>query len=186
MLLQNDRQKLINAVLYFIQNTRNCGKTKLFKLLYLLDFAHFKQLGRSVTGLTYHAWEKGPVPPALDEELDEEPQPDWQTFIATKVDPAGYQNTFPTWSFTAKTDFDQRIFSRRELRLLEEISSKYRDATAQALVDETHRTPGWERVWKKEGNFFSEIPYGYALDDADREFVEDLAAEREEMIENYA
>src|SRR5690606_9485166 len=62
------REKLIEANLFFAKHTKYCGKLKLFKLLYLLDFRHFKETGRSVTGLEYQAWEKGPVPRDLYDE----------------------------------------------------------------------------------------------------------------------
>ena len=70
MLISRNRQKIINAIVYFAANTQNCGKVKLFKLLYLLDFAHFRETGRSVTGLDYHAWKMGPVPFDLMQEWD--------------------------------------------------------------------------------------------------------------------
>src|SRR3982074_1597293 len=47
MLLSRNREKLINVIVFFASNTEHCGKVKLFKLLYLLDFAHFRQTGRS-------------------------------------------------------------------------------------------------------------------------------------------
>ena len=43
---------------------------KLFKLLYLLDFEHFRQTGRSVTGLEYRALKMGPVPSELFQQWD--------------------------------------------------------------------------------------------------------------------
>ena len=48
MLISRDREKLVNAIVFFADNTRYCGKTKLFKLLYLLDLHHFRETGRSV------------------------------------------------------------------------------------------------------------------------------------------
>jgi hypothetical protein len=71
MLITHEREKLINAILFFVEHTLHTGKTKLFKLLYLLDFEHYRETGRSVTGLSYYAWKLGPVPVALDEEIDE-------------------------------------------------------------------------------------------------------------------
>ena len=59
MLIDHHREKLINAIIFFLQNTKYCGKTKLFKLLYLLDFMHFRATGRSVTGMKYYAWGHG-------------------------------------------------------------------------------------------------------------------------------
>ena len=65
MIITHHREKLINAIIYFAKNTTYCGKTKLLKLLYFLDFYQFKQTGKSVTGLDYFAWKMGPVPKEL-------------------------------------------------------------------------------------------------------------------------
>ncbi|EQD73859.1 hypothetical protein B1A_04740, partial [mine drainage metagenome] len=64
MLISHEREKLINAIIFFAIHTRFLGKTKLFKLLYFLDFEHHKETGRSVTGMDYFAWKMGPVPVA--------------------------------------------------------------------------------------------------------------------------
>src|SRR4051794_32133240 len=69
MFVSRDREKLINAIIFFSRNTKHCHTLKLFKLLSFLDFEHFRQTGRTVTGLTYAAWENGPVPPALFREI---------------------------------------------------------------------------------------------------------------------
>lgn len=68
MVKSRGREKLINVAIYFATNTRSCGKIKLIKLLYLLDFEHYRQTGASVTGLEYHAMKMGPVPMDLYQE----------------------------------------------------------------------------------------------------------------------
>src|SRR3989344_7847794 len=83
MLITHEREKLLNAIIYFAAHTLHCGKTKLFKLLCLLDFEHFRLTGRSVTGLKYYAWEKGPVPVALEDEWGEF-KPDLDSAIQIK------------------------------------------------------------------------------------------------------
>ena len=89
MIITHHREKLINTIIYFAQNTKNCGKTKLMKLLYFLDFTHFKQTGKSVTGLDYYTWEWGPVPKELFKELDDM-KPDLKSAI--KISPQeGFQ-----------------------------------------------------------------------------------------------
>ena len=40
------------------------------KLLYFLDFMHFKQTDKSVTGQDYFAWMTGPVPDMLTVDSD--------------------------------------------------------------------------------------------------------------------
>jgi len=43
-LINHQREKLINVMVYFAQNTQKCCKIKLFKLMYFLDFEHYKQI----------------------------------------------------------------------------------------------------------------------------------------------
>ncbi|WP_092276965.1 MULTISPECIES: Panacea domain-containing protein [unclassified Duganella] len=50
---------------------------QLWKLLYFRDFQHYRDVGRSVTGLQYFAWPKGPVPVELQNEV-EQPAADMQ------------------------------------------------------------------------------------------------------------
>jgi len=45
------RKKLLNAVLFFAKNTKYVNLGKLSKLLYFLDFTHFKQTGYPSIGL---------------------------------------------------------------------------------------------------------------------------------------
>ena len=70
MIINHNKEKLINSIIYFLQNTENCKKTKLVKLLYFLDFTHFKDTGRSVTGLSYKAFPLGPYPEKLGKKID--------------------------------------------------------------------------------------------------------------------
>lgn len=70
MIVNRQQDKLEQVVVFFGHNMRKLGKVKLFKLLYFLDFEHFRDTGRSVTGLDYFAWKMGPVPKSLFEELD--------------------------------------------------------------------------------------------------------------------
>jgi len=70
MIITHHREKLINAIVYFARHTKNCGRTKLMKLLYFLDFKHFAQTGKSVTGQKYFAWDFGPVPAEVWHEFE--------------------------------------------------------------------------------------------------------------------
>ena len=91
--------------------TRKCGKVKLFKLLYFLDFEHFKATGRSVTGLDYFAWQMGPVPAALFDEI-ETPQPDMASALRfqERVVRQGRQTML---DITPQIPFSPTHFSRR-------------------------------------------------------------------------
>jgi len=59
-----DFEKVVNAILYFCKE--GAFKTKLNKLLFYLDFKHFKEHSVSCTGLRYVHLPYGPVPNDFD------------------------------------------------------------------------------------------------------------------------
>jgi hypothetical protein len=69
MFVSRDREKLLNALLYFLRETNHCHTLELFKLLNFSDFEHFRQTGRTIFGLRYRALPKGPVPTELFDEI---------------------------------------------------------------------------------------------------------------------
>src|SRR5450759_4848767 len=122
MLITHDRERLINAIIYFAKNTKHCGITKLMKLLFLLDFDHFKLTGRNVTGQDYFAYPMGPVPGEIHDEITSDFGDDLAAAI-TIVPERMYDHERLT--VKAVGGFDPGLFSNRELRLLESISKEY-------------------------------------------------------------
>jgi uncharacterized phage-associated protein len=182
MLIERDREKLLNAIVFFSKNTAKCGKTKLYKLLFLLDFEHFRQAGRSVTGMEYYAWKLGPVPTTLHEELDD-PEPDLSERIAVTKE-SEFDLTRET--IVPIREFDEAHFSRRELRLMSEIAERFRAHTAKEMVDVTHaENAAWDKVWRGGEGRSQLIPYELVLSDEEREGIMELAAEHEEMKANF-
>lgn len=158
MLISNNRTKLIHAIIYFATHTRCCGKVKLFKLLYLLDFSHFRETGRSVTGLEYRAWKLGPVPETV---ID---------YVREKVVP--------------KVEFDEGPFTKRELRLLSELATRFEGELTRPLVNFTHEELGpWSKIWDNGRGKNERIPYALAIPDEqpDREEILAAAAEYESI-----
>jgi len=183
MLTDYQRNKLINAVLYFASNTKFCGLTKLFKLLYFLDFEHYKLTGRSVTGLDYYAWKMGPVPVALYDEMAA-PEPDLAEKIVLKSKPTKYKK--PLIQIEPKSEFDSSHFSKRELRLMESLAKEYCNALADDLVEATHiETLPWHQVFNVERRKQAEIPYEYALRKDEKEIMGFIKKENDEIVQNY-
>lgn len=178
MIVTHHRQKLINAIVYFAAHTKYCGKTKLLKLLYFLDFKHFKQTGKSVTGLDYFAWQMGPVPRELFEELSGDMKPDLNTAIHA-LPKEGFQKIQP------KKRFDDQYFSRKEMKLLEEIAFIFQDAKADDMVESTHlKNEPWDRTLTQKGEY-KQIDYMLAIDSdivsLPYEEAKDRMQERSEM-----
>ena len=173
------RQKHINAVVFFASNTNFCGKIKLFKLLYLMDFEHFSQTGKSVTGFEYEAWKFGPVPADLMEEW-EELSPDMAqavSIIPEKV--IDYDRL--TVKVNQGINFNDGFFTPRELRIMVSVAEKYCEAKSGKLIDITHEQNGaWDKVWQKGYGDRQTIPYALALkdDNANREALIEIGAQQ--------
>lgn len=183
MLINHDRKKLLSAIAYFSLNTKSCGKTKLFKLLYFLDFEHFKETGRSVTGLEYYAWKLGPVPTALCDELE---SPEQDFLDAIKFEEDGYYNNRMTYSIKALIEPDMSHFTKRELALIEKLALEYKNSNAADMVEKTHlQNLPWYRVYIQENKPQKLIPYIYAIDTTADEHIMELAKESKEIKDRY-
>lgn len=180
MIVTHHRDKLIQAIIFFAQHTKHCGKTKLFKLLYLLDFEHFRLTGRSVTGLEYYAWEKGPVPVALEDEWDEF-KPDLA--LAIRIKPERLFS-YSRQTVTPRLAFDDSYFSKRELGLMREIAEKYRSHLASEMVEVTHAENGaWDKVWANGEGHNQLIDYRLSLEGSPvKEHIERAAEEYSELL----
>lgn len=191
MLKTYEREKLLNAIIYFAANTANCGKTKLYKLLFLLDTSHYQQTGRSITGMDYYAWKLGPVPADLDNEIDSEAastdeSPDESAlWDAIGIKPEWFMN-YPLFKIVPKKPFDPDYFTNREISLLEELASKYKDKSAKEMVDITHEPNGpWARVYSEGSGKYERIPFELSLEGDNAARTLEKAKEHESMKEYF-
>lgn len=182
MIITHEREKLINAIIYFARNTKNCGKTKLMKLLYFLDFIHFKRTGKSVTGLDYFAWNFGPVPVQVWEEIKNGMGADMREAITISQNGDFHH-------VQAKKDFCDQFFSNRELKILEQVAFIFSETKTGEMVEITHmENMPWDRTLKEKGEY-QKIDYFLAIDSRkdslDIEQAVYRHAEREEMYQIF-
>lgn len=171
MLIEHNREKLINAIIYFLKNTKFCGKTKLFKLLYYLDFMHFRETGKPVTGLDYYAWQYGPVPKALADEINA-PASDLKENISIRVD----DNSFTVMK--PKKKFNDKFFTKRELRILENVAYIFKEAKADDIVEASHLpSHPWDKTIKSKGEW-TKIDYTLVLDSTETSLSVEEVMER--------
>lgn len=162
MFISRHRQKLINAIIYFVQNTNNCNTIKLFKLLNFLDFEHFRQTGESVTGLNYYAWEQGPVPSELWHEL-KKPNEDFSRAISVLVKRDELTDAPKRRDFQPIIGFNPRVFTKRELQIMERLTFYFKELTATEMSSYSHgKKMPWYKVYNKEQS--NRIPYELTLD----------------------
>ena len=181
------REKLLNAILFFARNVKYPTMVKMFKLHYFLDFVHFNQTGRPVTNQNYYAWDYGPAPKNLWEELKSEKLPEdfRQHFslqpFATKQDREGF-------NFKAKKSADLYVFSPREKEILEEMAIVFRDATPTEMTEISHLANApWDSTIREKGHG-ALIDFLLALDKnslISEEEAKEIQKEREEIFKNY-
>lgn len=108
------RQKLLNAIIYFTKNVKRPSKLKIFKLLYFLDFEHFRITGKSVTGLDYYALDFGPVPMDLFGQISDNKVPeDFRKYVSIlefRKQDGNKKGRFFKIKESVKVDFDVFIF----------------------------------------------------------------------------
>jgi hypothetical protein len=78
--------------------------------------------------------------------------------------------------------FDDSHFTKRELRIMDELAARYRDTFSPAMIDVTHAENGaWAKIWQDGRGMSEAIPYALGLDpdSPSRESILEIARERE-------
>ncbi len=186
MFINHHREKLEGAIAYFVGNTDYCYTLKLFKLLNFLDFEHYRQTGRSVTGLDYYAFELGPVPTKLYSQI--------QSVDAEKVaglevgeTPDDLSNTLVMRKFKVKADFDETYFTPRELEIMERLVFFFKDTKSDITTQYSH-APNlpWKKIYGRGEGQGNIIPYGLALQSDSIVKEEPTIDEEERLILEHA
>jgi len=183
------RKKLLNAILFFARKTKHLNMTKLAKLLYFLDFDHFKQTGYPSIGLRYYAFKWGPLPREFWLEVKDGKVPEdfkGKLAIVPMVDELDQMST-KGFEFRAISDPDLSIFTAREKKILERLADIYRDARAWQISEVSHmpREP-WDIAFKQGGENCP-IDYLLAIDDKSEismEEARDSLKEHFEIVRN--
>jgi len=112
--------------------------TKLLKLLFYVDFKHFKDYGVSITGMRYVRNYYGPVPS------------DHTTWLAAFTDWLGVLEQEPvnfddfcgeTLSATRTPDFNQ--FSAEEIKTIQTVLEKFKGYSSRDIVKFSHQEKGY-------------------------------------------
>ena len=146
-----------------------------------MDFTHFRETGRSVTRLDYRAWKLGPVPLELVQAWDQL-EPDLAAAIDIVPKPV---IDYVRETVVSKVTFDDSLFTKRELRLLSELASRYREELTRPLINFTHAERGpWDKIWDAGRGNNERIPYTLALADNDpnRDAILEAAREYEGVL----
>ena len=147
------RKKLLSAVLFFAKNTKHLNLTKLSKLLYFLDFTHFKQTGYPSIGLNYYAFRRGPVPKDFWLEVKDGTVPeDFKGKLALIPKTDEDDQSFKEIEFRGLAKPDLSVFTPREVGILKELAFIFRDAKAWEISEVSHLpNQPWDSTIKTSG-----------------------------------
>lgn len=141
---ESTKQKLGNAIIYIAHHTSSLSKTKLLKLLYLMEERMALKYHVPFIGIPFEVWQAGPVAKDVFIDLSDGPYL-LKSFVKTDFKDGG---TF----IEAVADFDDSEFSECEIEMMDEILAKYGNMTASDLVAETHKEGTlWYRVAARTG-----------------------------------
>lgn len=183
------RRKLLNAVLFFAKNTKHVNLTKLSKLLYFLDFTHFKETGYPSIGLNYYAFKKGPVPRDFWLEIKDGDVPeDFRGKLALIPRTDEFAPNYKEMEIRAIKSPDLSIFTPRETKILDDLAFIFKEARAWEISEVSHlpKQP-WDITKKKSGENCL-IDYLLAIDEKSEislDEARDSLKEHFEAIRNF-
>jgi len=124
--------KIGNSIIFLASQIKGISKTKLLKLLYILDEISLKKSGIPFFNLEYKVWKFGPVANDIFVELSSAPSM-LKDFIIRETTKDGHTFISP------KKDFIDDEFTQNELDLLDFVVEKFENSTANELISFTHR-----------------------------------------------
>lgn len=143
-LSEESRRKLGNIMIYIAQNSVRPCKTKVLKLIYLMEEQWVLATHTPFTGLPFEVWQHGPVEKDVFVELSDG--------FALLKEYVSMKAHVERPYMQALKDFDEDEFSDNELRMMKQVMEKYGNMTAKELVTLTHKVGSlWHREAQEHG-----------------------------------
>ncbi len=122
--------KIGNALIYLSEKIPDLSKTKVLKLLYILDEISIKKSGIPFFNLQYKVWKFGPVSEEIFIDLSSE-----TTLLKKFISRSHDENSF----IVPANKFDDGEFSDNDINLMDFVIEKFGANSAKDLVSYTHR-----------------------------------------------
>ena len=135
--------KLENVILFFINRFDGVFYTMMNKLLFYADFYSYKTRGIGLTGLSYVAIQRGPVPVRWDRI--------YSFFDDIRPEIVHFGNGVEGTKLKADVDFNKALFSEEESGILEKVYERFAEVNASQISETSHDEEAWQQfVGKKE------------------------------------
>ena len=141
---EDHKEKIGNTLIYIAERTPQLSKTKLLKLLYLMEKYMVKRYHVPFLAIPFEVWQAGPVAKDLFIDLSDGPFL-LKDYVTTETkDSATY--------IKAIKAFNDDEFSECEIEMMNEILRIHGEKTAKQLVEEVHQKHTlWYTVAKRHG-----------------------------------
>ncbi len=149
MYSQEQIDKIGNAVIYLSENTLYATKTKLLKLIYLLDEFSIKKTGLPFFNINYKVWKFGPVAQDLYVELSSKPML-FKAYFSLK-------NEGEKSSIVPKKQFSDDEFTDNDLEILKLVAERFKSHTSKDLVNFTHHPNSLWHTTAKRHNMLDDL-----------------------------
>lgn len=165
MFVSRDREKLLNAIVYFLRETEHCHTLKLFKLLNFSDFEHFRQTGRTIFKLEYRAFPKGPVPSELWDEIKRGGDRDLRDAVSIREIKDDITDELLRRDLKPRIAFDKKYFTPRELKIMARIAEFFKELKAEDMSEFSHmKGSPWRKIFENGKGNGKLIPPNLSLD----------------------
>lgn len=145
--------KLGNAVVFLAERIKPLSKTKLLKLIYLIEEYSVRNYGLPFFNIDFTLWKLGPVARDIYVDLSSDEPTLLNDFIKRTIQPEGIY-------ITPAVAFSDDEFSDNEIELLSHIVATFKNYTATELIDLTHRKHSLWYTTAKENNVLEYLESG--------------------------
>lgn len=135
--LQKFHNLILQCIKYGSGEDGKITKTKLAKLVYLADFASYYKFLNPISGFEYRKFAQGPVAIEFFDIIDNN-----ESVCVEKKDKA--------MLISLTEEPDNKILSPEELKLVQKICKKWKEANTQEIVDFTHNQIPWKICKERE------------------------------------
>lgn len=169
--------KIVEALLYITHQKPGIDHYHACKLIYLADREHLNRYGRPVVSDRHLAMRWGPVASKSLELIKQERQ----AMSAAKITELPFKTEKVEKAYILsepKREVDKSLFSKSDIKILDEVIRDYANLTMGTLHDITAEHPAYKTAWESKSIFSgqAEMPYETILDESDQkaEILEDM------------
>ena len=143
---KTQKVKIGNLLNYLATNIPELYLTKLLKILYIIDELSVKRSGVPVSWLKYKVWKNGPVANKLYSDLRWKNGLQFIDYIEVIQD-----EEYSGFKIKPKSVFDDSEFSDYEMNLIDEVILKFKDKSADEIIDVLHLEGSlWYKIVEEE------------------------------------